>query len=167
MKDLTSLNEFLSFHLEGMYDGEKKLQHQLPTISQGVRHKGLKEEIDKYVALAAEKRSKLKRIFSYLLVPPFKRKNKVVDSLFKETYEALQHTSEDTVHDAVITACLQSINHYNIANYSTALAFAVELNLEVAADLLHEILEWEKKTDITLRKIAFEELLKKESSSTI
>lgn len=167
MKELTSVNEFLAFHLEGMYDGEKKLQHQLPTISQGVRHKELKEEIDKYVARAAEKRSKLKRVFSYLLVPPFKRKNKVIDSLFKEAHEALQHASGDTVHDAVITACVQSINHYNIANYSTALAFAVELNLEVVADLLHEILEWEKKTDIIMRKIVFEDLLKKESSSTI
>src|SRR5688500_15962548 len=109
-----------------MYDGATKLQHQLPHTTHEDIHKGLKEEIDIDVIHVAEKRSKLKRIFSYLLVPPFKRKNKVVDSLFKETHEALQHTSEDTVHDAVITACLQSINHYNIANYSTALAFAVE-----------------------------------------
>ena len=165
MKELTCVNEFLAFHLEGMYDGEKKLQHHLPAISEGVRHKGLIEEIDNYIERAAEKRSKLKRIFTYLLVPPFKRKNKVVDSLFKEAHEALQHACGDNVRDAVTIVLVQSINHYNIANYSTALAFAIELNLEVAADLLHEILEWEKKTDISLKKIAFEELIKKTPSA--
>jgi ferritin-like metal-binding protein YciE len=167
MKGLTCINEFLAFHLEGMYDGEKKLQRYLPAISVVVRHKGLKEEIDQYVARAAEKRSKLKRIFGYVLVPPFKRKNKVIETLIKEVLEALEQASGDAVQDAVITAFVQSINHYNIANYNIALAFAVELNLDVVADLLHEILEWEKKTDTSLTKIAFEELRQNESSSTI
>ena len=163
MKKLTNLNEVLAFQLEGMYHGEKKLHHELPSFSEGVRNTHLKEEIKKYVERSGEKRSKLKRIFSYLLVPNTKRKSKVVEVLFKEAREMADKTSEGHLRDTVLTACLQSINHYNAANYRAALALAVELNLEQVTDLLHEILQWENETFLALEKIAFEELRKHES----
>ena len=163
MKKLTNLNEVLAFLLEGMYEGEKELQHQLPTFSERVRNPRLKEEINKYLERSIEKRSKLKRIFSYLLVPASKRKNKVVEVLFKETRELADKASESYLRDVVFAACLQSVNHYNAANYRAALALAVALNLEQVTDLLHEILRWENETFIALEKIAFEELGKDES----
>ena len=83
MKKLANLNELLAFQLEGMYYGEKELQHQLPSFSEGVRNPRLKEEINKYLERSIEKRSKLKRIFSYFLVPASKRINKVVEVLLK------------------------------------------------------------------------------------
>ena len=163
MKKLTNLNEVLAQQLEGMYHGEKQLQHELPTFSEGVQHVRLKEEMTKYIERSVEKRSKLKRIFSYLLVPNTKRKSNVVEVLFKEAREMADKTSEGYLRDTVFTACLQSINHYNAANYRAALALAVELNLEQVTDLLHEILQWENETFLALEKIAFEELRKHES----
>ena len=161
---LTSLNELLAYQLEGMYDAEKKLQQDLPVCTEGIKLDALKQEVIKYGELSTDKRTKLKRMFSYLLVERFGRKNKVIDSLLKETQKMLSCASTDHIRDAVTLACIQSINHYKIANYNTALAFAIELNLETVADLLHEILVWEKETAAALTKIAFEELNKKESS---
>jgi ferritin-like metal-binding protein YciE len=163
MKKLTNLNEILAFQLEGMYEGEKALQHQLPTFSEGVQNLRLREEIKKYLDRSIEKRSKLKRIFSYLLVPASKRKNKVVEVLIKEAQAVVDKASESYLRDVVFAACLQTINHYNAANYRAALAIAVALNLDQVTDLLHEILQWENETFIALEKIAFEELGKDES----
>jgi len=163
MKKLTNLNEVLAFQLEGMYEGEKELQHQLPNFSESARNPRLKEEMKKYLERSFEKRSKLKRIFSYLLVPASKRKNKVVEVLFKETRELADKATEGYLRDVVFAAFLQSINHYNAANYRASLALAVDLNLDQVTDLLHEILQWENETFVALEKIAFEELRKQES----
>lgn len=160
---LTNLTEVLAYQLEGMYDTEKKLQHSIPICVEVIKLEILKLEVKKYGELATDKRTKLKRIFSYLLIERFGRKNKVIDSLLKDTQEMIKYASTDHLRDAVVLACMESINHYKIANYNTALAFAIELNLETVSDLLHEILAWEKETATVLTKIAFEELNKKES----
>jgi ferritin-like metal-binding protein YciE len=164
MKKLTTLNEVLTFHLEGMYDAEKKT-----TCDNGLHRRSKIEYTQsgnqKIWRAGRGKRTKLKRIFSYLLVQPFKRKNNVIDSLLKDTHDLLNYAATDHLREAVLLACIQSINHYKIAGYNTALAFAIDLNLDTVADLLHEILVWEKETNNTLTKIAFEELNKKESSS--
>lgn len=161
---LTSLSEVLAYQLEGMYDAEKKLQHGIPICVESIKLEALRQEVKKYGELSTDKRTKLKRIFSYLLVERFGRKNKVIDSLLKDTQKMLSYASTDHLRDAVALACIQNINHYKIANYNTALAFAIKLNLETVSDLLHEILAWEKETAAVLTKIAFEELNKKESS---
>ena len=163
MKKLTNLSEVLAFQLEGMYDGEKKLQHQLPTISERVRSSSVKGEISKCIERAVEKRCKLKRIFSYLLIEKSKRKSNVMESILNEAENLLHHVSESYVGDVVLLACLQSANHYNIANYRAALALALALNLEQVADLLDEILQVEKETTTGLEKIAFKGLQKQES----
>lgn len=163
-KKLTTLNEVLAYQLEGMYDAEKKLQYAIPICSETIRlNTVLKQEIKKYGELATDKRTKLKRIFSYLLVEPFGRKNKMIDTLLKDTHEMLSYASTDHLRETILIACIQSINHYKIAGYRTALAFAIELNLETVADLLHEILQWEKETDSALTQISIKEL--KESPS--
>ncbi len=163
MKKLTNLNEVLALQLEGMYDAEKKIQHHLPILSEGVQHHSLKEEIKKYVERSVEKRTKLKRIFSYILIQKSKRKNKVIESIFNETRELAHQASESYLRDVILAACLQSINHYSVANYRASLAVALALNLEQVADLLDEILQFEKEISTALEKIAFEELQKKQS----
>ncbi len=165
MKKLSNLNEVLAFHLEGLYDAEKKLQHAIPACIEGVELNVLKDAINKYGEQAAEKRTKLKRIFGYLLVEPFKRKNTVIDTMLKDTHQMLEYAASDTLRHAVLLACFQSINHYKMAGYNSALAFAIVLNLDTVSDLLHEILEWEKETITVLAKIVFEELHKNETSS--
>jgi len=163
MKKLTNLNEVLAFQLEGMYDGEKKLQHRLPIISERVGNISLKAEIGKCVERAVEKRCKLKRIFSYLLVEKSRRKSNVMESILSEAENLVHHGSESHVGDVLLAACLQSVNHYSVANYRAALALALALNLEQVADLLDEILQIEKEMTTGLEKIAFEGLQKQES----
>jgi ferritin-like metal-binding protein YciE len=166
MKKLNNLTEVLAFLLEGLYDAEKKVQHTIPTCIEAIKLPALKEEIKKYGELSSEKRSKLKRIFSYLLVQPFKIKNRVIDMMLKDTHELLEHATTDDLRETVLLSCIQSINHYKLAGYTTALAFALELNQDNVCDLLHEILEWEKDSNTAFTRIAFEALHNKPSTLT-
>lgn len=155
---LNNLNETLAYLLEGMYDAEKKLLKVVPDCLHLVTSRALKSEIKKYVESAADKRIKLKRIFSYLLAGPFGRKNKVIDRMLKEAGNILKFTSSPEVKDAMLIGCLQAINHHKISAYGTAKAFSVELELQAVTDLLTEVLEWEKETDQALTKIALKEV---------
>ena len=154
---LTSLTEVLAYQLEGMYYAEKKLQHAVPICTEVVKSDALKQEVIRYGELAIDKRTKLKRIFSYLLVERFGRKNKVIDNLIEDTHEMLSGASTDHLRDAVLSSCIQTINKYKIASYEIALIIAIELNLETVSDLLQEIIAWEKETAATLAKMTFQE----------
>lgn len=164
---LKTLHEALAYQLEGLYDAEKKLQKAIPNCLGKITASSLKSEMEKYLGSAADKRTKLKRIFSYLLVDRFGKKNKVIETMLEETHDILEYTSTNSIRDAVMIGCVQTINHYKIAGYGTALAFAMELKLNTVSDLLHEILEWEKETDRTLTKIALKEVNEKAGESEL
>ncbi len=56
--------------------------------------------------------------------------------------------------DAVLAACAQAIEHYEIARYGTLKTWATQLGYADAAKLLDATLQEEKKTDQLLTEIA-------------
>jgi ferritin-like metal-binding protein YciE len=56
--------------------------------------------------------------------------------------------------DAGLLAAAQAVEHYEISRYGTLRAWAEELGLDDAADLLHETLDEEEATNETLTEIA-------------
>jgi ferritin-like metal-binding protein YciE len=56
--------------------------------------------------------------------------------------------------DAGLIASAQAVEHYEIARYGTLKAWAEELGLEEAVELLDQTLEEEKRTDVTLTQRA-------------
>jgi ferritin-like metal-binding protein YciE len=58
--------------------------------------------------------------------------------------------------DAGLIAAAQALEHYEIAHYGTLKAWAEELGMRDAAQLLDETLQEEKRTDTLLTRIAEE-----------
>jgi ferritin-like metal-binding protein YciE len=56
--------------------------------------------------------------------------------------------------DAGLLAAAQAVEHYEISRYDTLIAWADELGLDDAVDLLEETLEEEEATDEALTTIA-------------
>jgi ferritin-like metal-binding protein YciE len=162
---LNNLNEALSYQLEGMYDAEKKLQKALPDCFNAATSQTLKNEIKKYFESTQDKRLKLKRIFSYLLVQPFNRKNNVIDKMLEDCQAISRQTNAKALRDAMLIGHLQEINHYKISSYGTAKAFASLMELQHVADLLGEVIAWEKETDQILTKIAMKEVNEKAAAT--
>jgi ferritin-like metal-binding protein YciE len=69
------------------------------------------------------------------------------EDLLREDYEA-------DVQDAGIIGAAQRVEHYEIAAYGTARAFAERLGRDEAVELLQETLDEEKEADEKLTEIA-------------
>lgn len=61
---------------------------------------------------------------------------------------------EPTVRDAGLIASAQRVEHYEMAGYGCAIAYARELGYPEAAELLEQTLTEEKETDKRLTDIA-------------
>jgi ferritin-like metal-binding protein YciE len=158
---IKSLNEALAYQLEGMYYAEKKLQKILPDLFDVATSRILKDEIKKYLRSAQDKRLKLKRIFSYLLVTPFSVKNNVINEMLKDSAKILKLTKTKELKDTLLMGRLQSIANYKISSYETAKAFASILELQNVIDLLQEVVEWEQDTGQAFTKIVMRDVNEK------
>lgn len=153
-KYFNNLNEILAYQLEAMYVAEKKLQITLAECVQGISAKKLKNEFKKYLESSGDKRLKLKRIFSYLLIKPSDRKSKPVVKMLDELKAILGSSTSDELKNAQLVGSLKAISHYKVAIYSTSQMFSNELELKAVSDLLSEIIAWENETYDALTKIA-------------
>ncbi|HET6342597.1 MAG TPA: DUF892 family protein, partial [Gemmatimonadota bacterium] len=97
---------------------------------------------------------RLERLFSDLGEPPTGKSCKGMEGLLEEGDEAIKNHSAGILRDALIIAGAQRIEHYEISGYGTAKAWAEELDLEDAVDLLDETLDEEAEADEKLSAIA-------------
>lgn len=164
---LKHLNEALAFHLEAMYDAEKKLQRGLAGAIALTKHAGLKAELKKYQSSSTDKRTKLKRVFSYLLAGPFKRKNPVIDAMLATVKAVSKVGGTPQLRDVMILTSVNELVQYKIAAYRTGLILADQLDLGTARDLLDEILQWEKESGNALGRIAITSIHPKAKDVTL
>jgi ferritin-like metal-binding protein YciE len=74
--------------------------------------------------------------------------------LIKEGGTVLSAEGDADVLDAALIAAAQRVEHYEIAAYGTARAFAHQLGDEYSAELLEQTLDEVKQTDQQLTEIA-------------
>ncbi|HEY7816965.1 MAG TPA: DUF892 family protein, partial [Vicinamibacteria bacterium] len=72
----------------------------------------------------------------------------------EEGEESIGKAPTGPLKDAVLIANAQRVEHYEIAAYGTAIAWAKQLDLDDVADLLDESLEEESDADEKLTAIA-------------
>jgi ferritin-like metal-binding protein YciE len=154
---IKSLNDALTFLLEGLYYAEPKIADEFPTCCGKIISVRLQEAVRSYTDSAQNKLLKLDRVFNYLMKDPEARQNKVIDELIDETRHMLSSTATETLKDVLTIGCIQNINAYKIASYKSAYLLAVELELDTATDLLQQVLEWEIETSRVLTNLSIEE----------
>ena len=74
--------------------------------------------------------------------------------IIEEGAEVLKLDAEDAVLDACIIAAAQRAEHYEMAAYGTAVAWAEALDFPDVAQLLRDTLDEEKAADKTLTGLA-------------
>ena len=75
--------------------------------------------------------------------------------LVQETEELMSEAKNPDVLDAGLIGCAQAVEHYEMARYGTLKAWAEQLKMEDAAELLEETLDEEKAADEKLSELAF------------
>ena len=141
--DFTNLTDALFLELIDLYDAEQQLVNNLPAIGKAVSSLALKSEIDRHYQLTKVHLTRLDEVFTILGNKPQSATCEVMRCLVKDAEEVLSTSGVSAVKDAVLLGVMNRMEHYEIAGYKTAWAFAEELALDEVAELLQATLNEE------------------------
>ena len=88
-------------------------------------------------------------------------KCKGMEGLIKEGEEVLKEKTAPQVKDAAVIGAAQKVEHYEMAGYGTAIAYAELMDHANAVKLLKQTLKEEENTDKKLSKLAESSINKK------
>jgi len=97
---------------------------------------------------------RLDRIFASLNLSPKGIKCAGMAGILDEGKELIGKDLPGSVRDAALIAGGQRVEHYEMAAYGTLRAYAEQLGLHDAADLLDETLQEEGAADVRLSRLA-------------
>jgi ferritin-like metal-binding protein YciE len=96
---------------------------------------------------------RLDKIFKSLGTKAEGKECPALKGLVEETEEVIWEASPQ-VMDAGLIGCAQAVEHYEMARYGTLKAWAEQLEMEDAVELLEETLDEEKAADEKLSELA-------------
>jgi ferritin-like metal-binding protein YciE len=132
--------------LETLYCGEEKLRDRFSRIDKIIQTEELRDIIHRYTESCDNKRLNINRIFGYLHREPHLSSTHVIDELIDESVQRLGFAQDPDVQEQILINCIERINTYKTCAYEASLRYAEELELDIAADLLLTIIQWERQT---------------------
>lgn len=148
-------HKFFIDELKDIYWAEKQLVKALPKMKKASTNEELGAAFEKHKIESENHVSMLQHVFELLDEKAIGRKCEAMEGLLMEAGEIINDTESDTaVRDAGLILAAQKVEHYEIATYGTLRAFAMCMKHKEVAQLLEQILEEEKNTDVALTEIA-------------
>ena len=149
-----SLRELYVNELKDLYNAETQLVKALPKMAKAASNAELRQGFEEHLRQTSEHVSRLEQIFETLGEKATGKKCLGMEGLVKEGAETMSEDYEGAVKDAAIIGAAQRVEHYEIAGYGTARAFAELLGENEHFSLLEQTLEEEKETDEKLTQLA-------------
>ena len=151
---LQTLEDLYADLLKDLYSAEKQLVKALPKMAKNAQASDLQRAFQEHLRQTEGQVERLERIFTEMGGSPRGKKCVGMEGLIEEGNELLKEKAEPEVLDAGLIAAAQKVEHYEIASYGTARAWAQRLGYEKAARLLQETLEEESMANEKLTQIA-------------
>lgn len=149
-----TLDELFVQQLKDLYDAEHRLTEALPKMQEKASAPSLRNAFQNHLLETEKQIVRLETIFEKLGIQPERVKCAAMIGLISEGEDVLDASGDPNVLDAALIAAAQRIEHYEIAGYGTARAFAQHLGLAYVAELLQEALDEEARADMKLTSIA-------------
>lgn len=167
MDRLYDLRDLLVHELKDLQSCEEQIIEALPKMTEKAVNPMLKASLDMHLQVTKTQLERLKNIQENLvqkeeeeegffagLFGSGSEKCKGTEGLIKEGEKMMDMKMSDETMDAAIIGCAQKIEHYEIAGYGTAVAYARELGLDYVAEQLEMTLQEEYDADDTLTELA-------------
>jgi ferritin-like metal-binding protein YciE len=151
---LKTLQDLFHHELKDLYSAETQLLKALPKMAKAATNEDLKAGFEEHLEQTKGHVQRLEQIAESLELRLTGHKCKAMEGLVEEGSELISEDADDTVRDAGLIGAAQRVEHYEIAAYGTARAFAQCLGHDEAADLLEQTLGEEKATDEKLTDLA-------------
>ena len=151
-----SLRELYIDELRDLYNAETQLVKALPKMAKASTNEQLSEGFEEHLRQTTEHVSRLEQIFERLGEKASGKKCLGMEGLVKEGADTMKEDYPEEIMDAAIIGAAQRVEHYEIAAYGTAKAFAELLGEDEDVSLLEQTLQEEKETDEKLTELAQE-----------
>ncbi len=155
---LNTLHDLLVHELRDLYSAEKQLTKALPKMAKAATSPKLRKGFEKHLDETLGQIKRLDQIFADLDVSSRGPKCAAMEGLVEEGSDLIKTAGDDNVKDAALIGAAQRVEHYEMAGYGTARAFAELLGLTKVAKLLQETLDEEGATNKKLTELAESEI---------
>ena len=156
MPAIKSLRDLLVDELRDLHNAENQLVKALPKMAKAASHEELREGFQEHLEQTKGHVDRLERCFKILGEKAKGKMCHAMKGLVEEGAEAIESDSPDMVKDANLIGAAQRVEHYEIAAYGTARAFAETLGETKIVNLLQQTLDEEGETNKRLTAIAEE-----------
>ena len=146
------------FHdtLRDVYYAEKKLVKTLPKLAKKATNEALSQAITDHLAETEGHVARLENVFKMINKTPRAKNCPAMNGLVEEGAELMEEFDPSSLLDAGLIGAAQAVEHYEIARYGTLCAWAEQLGLTEAKDLLGQTLEEEEAADKKLSALSAE-----------
>lgn len=153
-KQPKTLDELFHDTLKDVYYAEKKILTALPKMAKAAQNEKLVAAFEKHRAETEEHVVRLEDVFELIAQRPQGKKCPSIDGIIEEGAEIIEDYEGSPALDAGLVGAAQAVEHYEIARYGTLRAWAEELGLAEAVELLQTTLDEEEATDDALTELA-------------
>jgi ferritin-like metal-binding protein YciE len=150
------LKELYIDELKDLYSAENQLVKALPKMAKAATSTKLRQGFEEHLEQTKGHVQRLEQIFESLDESPKGKKCTGMEGLIEEGSEITEEDFEGPVLDAGLIGAAQRVEHYEIAAYGTARAFAEELGESKHVSLLEATLSEEEATDEKLTELSQE-----------
>lgn len=151
---VTTLDELFQHELMDLYSAETQIIKALPEMISEASDQELKDALREHLEVTKEQKTRLEDIAKDIEIKVTGHECQGMKGLIKETQDTLKEIDDPSVKDAAIIVMAQRVEHYEMAAYGGAVAFAEELGYDDASDLLKQTLDEEMDADKTLTGLA-------------
>lgn len=151
---LNNLRDLFIHDIQDMYDAEKQITKALPQMISAADSQQLRAAFEKHLNQTQEQVRRLEQIFHILGEQVKGQECKGMRGLIEEGEKMMMEDASPEVRDAALIAAAQKVEHYEIASYGTARAYAELLGEHEVDSLLLQTLDEEGKADEELSMLA-------------
>jgi ferritin-like metal-binding protein YciE len=160
MATIRTLHDLFLHELRDLYDAEHQILKALPKMIKKAHNADLKKGLQDHLHETKGQVDRLEQAFASLGEKAKRQKCAGMQGLLKEGEHilALKGKIDPAVRDAGIISAAQRVEHYEIAAYGCARAFAERMGHGEAASLLQANLDEEANADKLLTRVAESEV---------
>ena len=150
---LTLYDAFMD-ELRDTYDAERQLSNALPTFARAATSADLRMAFELHLKETLAQIQRLDEVFGLLSETPRGKHCQGIAGIIEEGETLIADGFDDYVMDAALIAAGRRVDHYEMAAYSTLVAWARAMGYREAAELLQKTLDEEEAADRTLTSLA-------------
>ncbi len=147
MKKQMDLRDLLVSKLNVLYDIESVLVKALPKMAKAATDPALKKGFTDHLAETKTHVKRLEQVHKLLDVKPKKLKSEAIRGLVKDGDWVIKNVAPADARDANLARAAQYVEHYEMAGYMGAIAWAETLGESEIASLLSQTLDEEIAAD--------------------